>query len=188
MKPDSRGPLSVTIPFSEKRTALGELETDSRLLAEATGFPQAEVVGYILTGEQPSLQSVNVRRTYLRLGGGQVQEDKRYPVRQKSTIVEIFSPDLTLLQLRKVHRLVRAGMNVKRVKALTAKHEKFLELVGRQKRQAGGKIGPTAKAFWHGVREEWNRIHPNEQYLTYRGPERLYRRLMKRLKRPEEQF
>ena len=94
--------------------------------------------------------------------------------------MEVFSRDLTLPQLRQLHRRMRAEVGVERAKPLTRKHQALLEVVQRRKREGVGKAKQTAKSFWQGVQQEWNDAHPNEQYQTWRGLEVLWRRIDKK--------
>ena len=94
--------------------------------------------------------------------------------------MEVFSRDLTLPQLRQLHRRMRGEVGAERAKPLTRKHQAVLEVVQRRKREGVGKAKQTAKAFWQGVQQEWNAAHPNEQYQTWRGLEVLWRRIDKK--------
>jgi hypothetical protein len=86
-KPGEQGLLYAPVRFTPRTTKLGRLERATRVLAEATGFPQESVVAYVLSGEAPTLPGVRVSTTYRRLG------EPGMPL--QSVVTEMFSRDVT---------------------------------------------------------------------------------------------
>ncbi len=166
-KPGKRGLLYAPVRFNPRETKLGRLEGETRMLAEATGFPQESVVAYVLSGEAPRLPGVRLSTTYRRLG------ERGMPL--KSVVTEMFSRDVTASELRRVHSVIRTAQNAVRVRPLTSTQEEVLELVRRLR--AVRPAGELEKDFWERVRQEWNRRHPASPYKTWRPLEMRYRRL-----------
>jgi len=165
-------PSRVVVPFAVSQPPLGKLQVASRLFAAATGFSKESVVAYILTGAMPSLPAARVSWTYR----GRLRKE---PLARKAAVLELLSRDITLAQLRDLHRTIRGGVSVGRVRPLTGGQADLVAMVLRHRRERRGSEQQTSKGFWEGVQDEWNRTHPEDRYKTWRGLETRYGRLRK---------
>ncbi len=146
----------------------------AKRMAEATGFEEMDLVEAILTGEEPALLPVVVRRTHFRTflpTGGAI-------ARTEVTVTHR-TPDASFKDSRKIHRALRSAWGAERTKPLTKVDRALWEIireVGDIPRERG-----TISAFWEEVRSQMEaRDRP---YQTWRGPYNAYKRLEEKLNR-----
>lgn len=174
-KPDSRYVHRVAAPPGSK---LALLERASRDLSECTGFSQAGIVAYILTGERPLLPFARITRRHRSHGN-------RAPavLESKRAVIELHSRDVTFEQFRQLYLHIREALNIRRAKSLSEEDRVFLEFVRSLggEHENNGKRGKTKKAFWGKALRQWNRDHGERQYKSWIALYRRYNRLKKRL-------
>lgn len=88
--------------------------------------------------------------------------------------------DLTFEDLRSLYRNIRRELGIKRSKGPTKKHLQLYEMVKRR-----GSI-PHKKGtvtFWRSVMKEWNNLHRQDKYKTWKGVKLAYDRIIAQLER-----
>lgn len=88
--------------------------------------------------------------------------------------------DLTFEELRSLYRSIRRELGTKRSKRPTTKHLQLYQMV----RKRGGI--PSRKGtvtFWKSVMREWNNLHPQDKYKTWKGVKLAYDRIIAQLER-----
>jgi hypothetical protein len=102
----------------------------------------------------------------------------------------IRSRDLTFEELRKIYNGWREALQLKKHKLkegrnMASSHWEIYQLVKKKGGPPKKKGGPPKKrgigAFWKSVKEEWNSLHPEHPYHTWKGIQLAYDRVISKL-------
>ena len=151
--------------------ALGEQALE---IYKATGFTYASVEMYILADASPVLPTFTVRilrETHsLPSGASILNRFARVTIRG----------ELTFEDLRSLYRSIRRELGIKRSKHPTAKHLQLYNMI-RKRGDIPSREG-TVK-FWVSVMKEWNDLHPQDKYKTWKGVKLAYERIIAQFER-----
>jgi len=143
-------------------------------VVKATGFTTASVKMHILANTPlvlPSLSYGIIDRTHsLPSGASIVNRFARVTIRS----------DLTFEDLRSAYRSIRRELGITRSKSHTTKHLQLYQMI-----RGRGRI-PSRKGtvtFWKSVMGEWNNLHPQDKYKTWKGVKLAYDRIIAQLER-----
>lgn len=148
----------------------------SEILAinKVTGFTVKSVEMYILADDSPVLPPFTfgiLRETHsLPSGMSILNRFARVTIRG----------DLTFEDLRSLYRSIRRELGIKRSKHPTAKHLQLYNTV-RKRGDIPSREG-TVK-FWVSVMKEWNDLHPQDKYKTWKGVKLAYERIIAQFER-----
>ena len=133
-------------------------------IAKATGFNNADVELYILTGTNPTLQRMEEKIHEVPLGEDWISRFVTVTIRGEISYKEFFD----------LYQRVRDKLRIRRSKPLNEKH---LQLYCLVKLKGGPVCGKGAVAFWESINQEWH----NPASKTWKGAKVAYVRLGKRL-------
>ena len=144
-------------------------------IARVTGFTVTSLEMYILADTSP----VRPPPFTLRI----LEETHSLP--SGTSILNRFARvtirgELTFEELRSAYRGIRQELGIKRSKRPTTKHLQLYKMVRRR-----GDI-PSRKgtvAFWKSVITEWNDLHPQDKYKTWKGIKLAYERIIAQFER-----
>jgi hypothetical protein len=168
---------------------LNWLEKEIRLMYEATGFYQQVLVQFILMGTSPILARYDIRgQSYHRpIPSRPRQRQRRWLgdelLRISYVDVRIYAQDLTFVELREIYNKYREMLQLKKHKLregrnLSISHWELYQLI---KGQGGPPKGRGKVAFWESAKSEWNKLHRQHKYQTWKGVKIAYDRLIKQL-------
>jgi len=189
----SHGAQGRAVHFSRK-SKLYKLESMSHWVAEATGgrLSKVDVALYVLAGIKPRIPPVRFRVDHgnitalSQLGNrGLIGPEGPIKLRMPKTIIEIYSRDFTLNELRKLYHRVRSNSGVGRMRPLTTRDR---DIIG-QVRKLGGipSKGDSKRGniqdFWEKVRSEseWGKKHPGKPRPSWRAFEMAHKRALRKL-------
>jgi hypothetical protein len=141
-------------------------------ITTATRFSQAAIAAYIVTGIKPFVSSAEIR-----VQGITCQMPTGGEFARTQATIEINWGDMSFERFKYMHREVRKALGIQKVKGLTDRDQRLLDLVKR----LGGEPSQGKSSFWERVRKEWNSAVGSTEYRTWRGLEMKYRRLQKKL-------
>ena len=141
-------------------------------IRDATGFTYKSAEMHILTDAPPVLPPFTV---------GIIKETHSLPsgrnLQNRFAQVTIRG-DLTFKDWRSLHRTVRQGLGIEYSRPLDERHLELYKLVGSSSAIPKGK---GAGAFWKSKMEEWNVLHPGDEYTTPNGVKFAYNRIAARV-------
>ncbi len=143
-------------------------------IVKVTGFTVKSVKMYILADASPVLPPFTfgiLRETHsLPSGISLLNRFARVTIRG----------ELTFEDLRSLYRGIRRELGIKRSKRPTTKHLQLYEMIRRR-----GDI-PSRKgtvAFWKSIMKEWNDLHRQDKYKTWKGVKSAYERIIAQFER-----
>jgi hypothetical protein len=152
----------------------GALLDDILEIVKVTGFTAKSVKMYILVDASPVLPPFTfgiLRETHLLPSGiSLLNRFARVTIRG----------DLTFENLRSLYRSIRRELGIKRSKRPTTKHLQLYEMV---RRRGGIPSQRGTVAFWESVMKEWNDLHRQDKYKTWKGVKLAYERIIAQLER-----
>jgi len=150
--------------FVWPKTPLAILEGKTRFLSRETNFTQEQLIMFILTGINPFCFKYKISK-----------ETKSGEIPKRKVNIEIYR-DMNYKEFIKLFHEVRIFFKSKGNR-LNEKHERIYNLVAR--------LGPIPLKrkmnFWLDFQQEWNKLYPDEKYLSSRGPRKAYLTIQKRL-------
>ncbi len=174
----SSKPLEWSIPElrgqARRYTPISWLESETRIMAQYTGFTQLSLIQYTLTGVKPILQrftTMGIRRFF-----SMPNKEKLKPIQ---VIINILANDLSFQELQEIYTQYRTYLEIQRGKMLNEKHLALYRLVNSKGVPPKGK---GTVAFWNSVRDEWNGLYPNDAYQSWKGVKQNYGRVIEKLK------
>ena len=165
------------------------LENEIRLMSEATLFYQPVLVQFILMGTPPILLRYDITGVWYRrpIPSRPGQRQRRglgdESLRVSYVDARIYAQDLTFVELRELYNEYREILQIKKHKLregknLSISHWELYQLIK-------GKGGPPKErgkvAFWESAKSEWNKLHRQHKYQTWKGVKIAYDRLIKQL-------
>jgi len=143
-------------------------------VCKKTGFTYKSAEMHILADTSPVLPPFTfgiVRETHSLPSGTSLQN------RFASVTIR---GDLTFEDLRSLYRSIRRELGIKHSKRLTKKHLQLYEMVTKR-----GSIpnGAGTVAFWTSVMKDWNVLHRQDKYKTWKGVKLAYERIIDQVER-----
>ncbi|HHV78527.1 MAG TPA: hypothetical protein GXX40_02745 [Firmicutes bacterium] len=164
------------------KTPLSLLEYWSRRVSEGTGFSQAGVVGWILTGRKPLVPPVTTR-TSLCCCNELEYEGVTVPGLTAKQLTVTFRANLSQAEWTSLRGQLNEFFGKIKKKAFNDCHATIWRLVN----DCGGppsKGQEGASVFWETIRNEFNQRHPDKPLRTWNGAKKAYFDVMKRIRGP----
>mgnify|MGYP001145427330 CR=1 FL=1 len=155
-------------------------------MCEATGFNQPSLVQFILMGTPPIVPRywIGALPYYRPIPLGPDHKGFQDELLRVSYVdIRIWAQDFTFEEFRKVYNSYRELLQLKKHKLregkeLVKSHWEIYQLV---KERGGLPKGKGKVAFWESVKGEWNKLHPQNKYQTWKGVKLAYDRIIARL-------
>ena len=177
-KPGSRTALHVGAAPGSPHATLG---AQAREISDATGWRAAEVVMWILADREPDPvprvhYRVNWRITGLPTGGN---------LHRKTVVLEVYDPDLTDTEWRRVLKGIRKEFRRDRKRSLPKEDHILYDVVHEVGSEAAE--GETWAAHWDAIARECNHRSGNPTWFkNHRSPYMRWRRLRTKLQEIQE--
>lgn len=157
-------------------TPLSWLESETRIMAQFTGFTQLSLIQYTLTGIKPILQRFTTRGTKTLFN--MPNKEKLQPIQVE---INIIASDLSFQELQEIYTEYRTYLQLQRGRALNEKHLTLYRLVNSK---GGPPKGKGTVAFWNSVRDEWKGLYHNDAHRNphWKGVKQNYERVIQKLK------
>lgn len=169
IKKNSKDPLRWIPADGPKLTPLAY---ETKKMAQATGFNQASLVMYVLTGIEPLLSRYRISiKTHA------------YTMPNKEQIVSreveltFRCRDLKFEELLGIHKEIKKQLNIKKEIPLKEKSERVNKLVRELGPPPLGTHGRRNRQYWQKAKSVWNNRYPDEQYSDWRGIAQQYERI-----------
>jgi hypothetical protein len=141
------------------RTSLATLRDKSKWLADATAFPPASVVAYILADIRPLLAPMSIEMSWGR--------SNEFNIFRRRATVELHTHNVTDAQLRAIRQLIRSSWGTERKRQLKEEDKQFLDIVQRLGGMPNGKRKGEIKTFYEQVKQEFNALAVKHGYKTH---------------------
>lgn len=156
----------------------------AKRVRDYTHLEHSSIVMHILAGTRPFLPPYEVGFPTEALTFHTDQGEVEYLGRQ---VLVTFNVEPNFDVLMSLYRYLREHLGIERTKSLRGKHMELYRLVAGR---TGPRQGKGAVEFWRSVQEDWNKSHPDDVYVTWKGVKIAYERLVKTLnrqvRRPED--
>lgn len=149
-----------TLPIFRGKLTAALSDVISKISA-STNFSQADLLAFVLTGIEPALPCMRIRRGIAR-----------YP-----TVQVDFFRGLNRSESSSLIRNINSTLKPTK-KDLKARHLELYNLVT----QKGGVPTTGKMEFWERLRTEWNNINPERQYVSAKCIQISYNRILKSLR------
>lgn len=145
----------IKIARAFPKTKLYKLLSSVKRISKATGFSQASLTMYFLTGLKPIIprHTVTKKLNLTTLPDGE-------QIKRTSISIEINVTDLTFDELKTLYDNYRSSLNIKRKTPIGEEQANFYRFVTSK----GGPVkGKGSKAFWKQIQQQWNKSNPDNQ-------------------------
>lgn len=148
------------------------LEYETRKMEEATGFNQASLVMYVLSGITPLLSRYRISTSF----HAHTILNKEQ-ILWKEVELKFRSRDLKFEELLGIYNQIKKSLTIKREISLKEKSVRINKLVKELGLPPRGIRGERNKKYWEKTKDLWNDRYPNEQYNDWRAIAQQYDRI-----------
>lgn len=171
----NKDPLHWIPADGSKLTALA-YETEK--IERATGFNQASLVMYVLSGIKPLLPRYRIS---IKTHAYTMPNKEQLTSREVELVFRC--RDLKFGDLLRIHKEIKKSLSLKREIPLKEKSERVYKLIKELGPPPHGIRGKRNKQYWEKAKGSWNNRYPDEQYKDWRAVVQQYDRITEFLER-----